>query len=162
MLYRKNDAPLDFDFKNVLEQSRENPVYYVQYAHARCYGIYRRVENEFGAAFMDEFNPDAALGLAGLSDAAEIDIIKSLATYKDVLVQASRDHEPHKVAFYLYQLANLLAVYYNKGQDSPELRVIQPTNPALTRQRLVLIHLMRRVLADGLGILGVSAPEELT
>lgn len=161
MLYRRNDVPLDFDFSKVIQESRENPVYYVQYAHARCAGIFRRAQDELPQGL--DLNSSAKdLDVDGLGAEAEIDLIKALASYTEVLMQASRDHEPHKIAFYLYHLANLFAIYYNKGTDLPDLRIIRPEDECLSRQRLVLTRLVKRVLEDGLGILGVSAPEELT
>jgi arginyl-tRNA synthetase len=116
MVYRKNDAPLDFDFQKVTEQSKDNPVFYVQYAHARTCSVFR---------------------------------------------QAAAAHEPHRIAFYLHELASDLHAHWNRGKELPQLRFINPNEPDSTRARLALVEAVRLVLSSGLAILGVAAPEEM-
>src|SRR6185295_10463432 len=160
MLYRKNDAPLDFDFAKVTEQSRDNPVFYVQYAHARASSVLRNVREAF---------PDlelAAGALAGsnlnrLSDEAEIVLIRRLAQFPRVVEAASIAHEPHRIAFYLYDLAADFHGLWNRGKDLPQLRFIYENDRELTRARVALVAATKRVLSSGFGILGVEALQEL-
>ncbi len=160
MLYRKNDAPLDFDFQKVTEQSKDNPVFYVQYAYARCASIFRQAASE-----MPELKVDSA-ALEGasyekLSDSGEIEIITKLAAWPRLVDGAAEAHEPHRIAFYLYDLASALHSQWNRGKDDPSLRFIVKDDATLTMARLALIHAVSVVLASGLRILGVSAPEEM-
>jgi len=160
MLYRKNDAPLDFDFVKVTEKSRDNPVFYVQYAHARAYSIFRNMAEIFSD--MDIAGTevrDADLSL--LDDEGEIDMIKRLAQYPMVLEGAANAHEPHRVAFYLYELASDLHSQWNKGKDKPHLRFIRDDDRALTAARMALVAATAEIIKSGLKILGVSAPEEM-
>lgn len=160
MLFRKNDAPLDFDFVKVTEQSRDNPVFYVQYAHARCRSVLRNAR---------EALPETDFSPAGLShapfgrldDAAEIALIRKLAEYPRMMESAALAHEPHRVAFYLYELASEFHGLWNRGKDSPQLRFINPEDAALTEARVGMIRAVAAVLADGLGSLGVEAVEEM-
>jgi arginyl-tRNA synthetase len=160
MLYRKNDAALDFDLAKVLEQSKDNPVFYVQYAHARAKSIFRNARGLFpqleeGAA--EVMNADLSM----LSDAGEIDLIKKLALFPTLLEGAARAHEPHRLAFYLYDLASSFHGQYARGNDSPHLRFIQPEKGRLTAARLALVQANAQVLAVGLELLGVLAPSEM-
>jgi len=160
MLYRKNDAPLDFDFVKVTEQSRDNPVFYVQYAHARASSVLRNVAE----AFPDLDLSEAALArsdLDRLADDAELDLIRRLAHFPRLVEAAATAHEPHRVAFYLYDLAGDFHSLWNRGKDSPQLRFIYETDRELTGARVALVAATKQVLASGLGILGVHAMNEL-
>jgi arginyl-tRNA synthetase len=160
MLTRKNDAPLDFDFAKVVEQSRDNPVFYVQYAHARIRSVFRNVADEMPGADLSA----KALGgadLALLSDDAELALMKALADWPRAVEAAAQAHEPHRIAFYLYELAASFHSYWNKGKEDPTLRFIRTDNPALTTARLALIQAVALTLASGLGVLGVTPAEEM-
>jgi arginyl-tRNA synthetase len=160
MLYRKNDATLDFDLAKVVEQSKDNPVFYVQYGHARCASVFRQ-GNE---AFPDmDLSPPALAGadLTRLADEGEIEIARRLAQFPRVVEAAAASHEPHRVAFYLYDLASSFHSLWNKGKDSPQLRFVKQGDQHSTAARLALVHALRSVLASGLGILGVTAPDEM-
>jgi len=160
MLYRKNDAPLDFDLAKVLEQSKDNPVFYVQYAHARAQSVFRMVKDVFPRLSVDA--PEvlrADLGL--LQDAGEIDLIKKLAAFPNVVEGAARAHEPHRLAFYLYDLASAFHAQWSKGNESPHLRFIQSSDGKLTAARLALIRANAQVVASGLALIGVHAPDEM-
>ena len=160
MLYRKNDAPLDFDFVKVTEQSRDNPVFYVQYAHARASSVLRNVRDVF---------PDLDLGggalaqsdLDRLSDAAEVALIRKIAQFPGIVEASAQAHEPHRIAFYLYDIAAEFHALWNRGKDSPQLRFIYETDRELTRARVGLVVATRQVLASALGILGVTAMHEM-
>lgn len=153
MLYRKNDATLDFDLAKVLEQSKDNPVFYVQYAHARCSSVLRKAD-EAGLS-------SASADLARLSDEGEIAILRHIASFPRMIEQAAASHEPHRVAFYLYDLASAVHSQWNKGKDSPHLRFIMENDPITTAARLALVQGIVAVLRSGLGILGVEAVEEM-
>lgn len=160
MLYRKSDAPLDFDFEKVTEQSKDNPVFYVQYAHARTHSVYNMAHEKAGLTEKDWLNPNLER-LARLDDAAEIDLIKKLAVFPRTLQNAVATREPHRVAFYLYDLASSFHAHWNLGKDRPELRFINPDDRDLTIARLALVAAVNAVLKAGLSIMGVSAPEEM-
>ena len=158
MLTRKNDAPLDFDFDKVLEQSKDNPVFYVQYAHARISSVLRKAD----AAGIDV--SDAALAeadLSGMTHPSELAVAKKLAEWPRLVEIAARGHEPHRVAFYLYELASELHALWNKGNDVPELRFLQEGDPATSQSKIALARSVAVVLASGLGILGVEPAEEM-
>ncbi len=155
MLTRRNDAPLDFDFEKVTEQSRDNPVFYVQYAHARICSVLRNAKEELGA----EAQGDVDFSL--LSDEAERQLIRRIGEYPRMLEQAARAHEPHRVAFYLQDLAAEFHALWNKGKEKPELRFIIPENPLLSRTRLAFLRAIRYCLANGLRILGVRPVEKM-
>jgi len=160
MLTRKNDAQLDFDFARVTEQSRENPVFYVQYAHARCASVLRHAAAEMGA----EAIADAALAgadLGRLTDPAELDLIKAMAGWPRLVETAAEAHEPHRVAFYLQDLAALFHALWNKGKDDARLRFIHADDAPLTLARLALVRGMQVVIASGLAVFGVEPVEEL-
>jgi arginyl-tRNA synthetase len=160
MLYRKNDAPLDFDLAKVLEQSKDNPVFYVQYAHARAMSVLRNVKEVFPDLALD--SPAlAAADLARLTDAGEIDLVRKLAAFPNVVEGAGRAHEPHRIAFYLYDLASAFHAQWTRGNELPHLRFIKPDDGILTNARLALIRANAQVLASGLAIIGVLAPEEM-
>ncbi|MEL7253106.1 MAG: arginine--tRNA ligase [Pseudomonadota bacterium] len=158
MLTRKNDAPLDFDFDKVLEQSKENPVFYVQYAHARICSVLRKAE----AAEIDV--SDAALAAADLSGnthEAELSLARKLAEWPRLVEIAARTHEPHRVAFYLYDLASELHALWNRGNDTPDLRFLQEGNVATTQAKIAGARAVAVVISAGLGILGVTPATEM-
>jgi arginyl-tRNA synthetase len=160
MVYRKNDAPLDFDFQKVTEQSRDNPVFYVQYAHARTCSIFRQAQAEMpGLAALP--NELATARLDKLADGGEMAIVRRLLEYPRIIETASSAHEPHRIAFYLYDLASEFHAHWNRGKELPQLRFINPADPDSTLARLALVHATKLVLSSGLAILGVTAPEEM-
>jgi arginyl-tRNA synthetase len=160
MLTRKNDATLDFDLLEVMEQSRDNPVFYVQYCHARCRSILRHAESETPAVSLD---PVALSGadLNRLTDSGELGLIKLLAEWPRLLESAAEAHEPHRVAFYLNDLAAAFHGQWNKGKDHAELRFLLPDDPGMTAARLALVQAVAFVVASGLGVFGVTPVEEL-
>jgi arginyl-tRNA synthetase len=160
MLYRKNDAPLDFDLAKVLEQSKDNPVFYVQYAHARTQSAFRNAKDIF-PDLATEAGEVLGADLALLRDAGELDLIKKLAAFPSVVEGAARSHEPHRLAFYLYDLASAFHAQWTKGNELPHLRFIQPSDGKLTASRLALVRANAQVLASGLAIIGVHAPDEM-
>ncbi len=160
MLYRKNDAPLDFDFAKVTEQSRDNPVFYVQYAHARASSVLRNVRETF--ADLDIRGDDLALAdLEQLNDEAELGLIRRFAQFPRIVEAAAQAHEPHRIAFYLYDVAGDFHGLWNRGKDLPQLRFIDQYDRELTRARVALVAATQLILALGLGILGVQALHEL-
>ncbi len=160
MLFRKNDATLEFDLAKVVEQSKDNPVFYVQYAHARCASIFRQAAEAMpGADVSARALAEADLTL--LTDDSEAALIRLLAQYPRLIEQAASAHEPHRVAFYLYDLAQSFHSLWNKGRDEPQLRFVNHNQPELTQARLSLVQAVRCVLASGLGVIGVSSPAEM-
>ena len=158
MLTRKNDAPLDFDFDKVLEQSRENPVYYVQYAHARGCSVMRR------AADLGIDVSDAALAMTDLTSVqhdSEIAVVKKVAEWPRLVEIAARTNEPHRIAFYLYELASDLHSLWNKGNEIPSLRFLQEDDKATSSAKIALVRSVCVVISAGLGILGVTPAEEM-
>ncbi len=162
MLYRKNDATLDFDLAKVVEQSKDNPVFYVQYAHARARSVQRQARDAFpDMDFGDTARllREADLGL--LTDPGEGEMMRLIAQYPRVLEAAAAAHEPHRIAFHLYETAASLHSFWNKGKDLPQLRFVNATDRKSTLARLALVEALRSTLAAGLGVLGVSAPDEM-
>jgi arginyl-tRNA synthetase len=160
MLYRKELEPLDFDLAKVVEQSKENPVFYVQMAHARARSVFRNVKDVF--ADLHAASPlVAGADLARLSDPSELEMIKKLAFFPVLIAAAAREREPHRIAFYLYEVASSFHGHWARGNESPHLRYIQQDDKGLTAARLALVEAHAQVLATGLAILGVGAPEEL-
>jgi arginyl-tRNA synthetase len=164
MLYRKNDAVLDFDLAKVIEQSRDNPVFYVQYGHARGKSVFRNAhevipdlprEDDLRAQFL------STAPLERLDHEDEIALMKKVAAYPRVLEAAAAAHEPHRVAFYLHELASQYHALWTLGNNVPYLRFIIFDDPQLTMARLALVQGVLTVLASGLGLLGVEAPEEM-
>jgi arginyl-tRNA synthetase len=153
MLYRKNEAPLDFDFAKVTEQSKDNPVFYVQYAHARICSVFRHAGSFDGGPFTINFNL--------LTDAAELAVMRRLAEFPRLVEAAAMAHEPHRIAFYLYDLASDFHVLWNKGKESPQLRFIDQKQQEKTLTRLAFLRTIRYVLGNGLRILGVRPVEEM-
>jgi arginyl-tRNA synthetase len=160
MLYRKNNEQLDFDFAKVTEQSKDNAVFYVQYAHARAASIFRNAADQLpGLDLSIKALENADLSM--LTDAGELDLIKRLAAFPKLIAGASKVHEPHRVAFYLYDLASALHSQWSRGNDSPHLRFIQSNDGLATLARLALIAATKTVINSGLNILGVEAPEAM-
>ncbi|MGR3322896.1 MAG: arginine--tRNA ligase [Pseudooceanicola sp.] len=158
MLTRKNDAPLDFDFDKVLEQSRENPVFYVQYAHARVNSVLRKAA-EAGIAADDATL--AGADLSGLTHEAELTLARKLAEWPRQVEIAARTHEPHRVAFYLYDLAGDFHALWNRGNDETALRFLQEGDPATSQSKIARARAAAGVLSAGVGILGVIPAEEM-
>jgi arginyl-tRNA synthetase len=160
MLYRKNDAPLEFDLAKVLEQSKENPVFYVQYAYARSASIFRQARTVFGE---DAFSANelATADISQLVDESERSLIKQIAQYPRLIEAAAANREPHRVAFYLYDLASGLHTLWNRGKENSALRFVNDKDRHSTLARLALVGSLMAVLASGLKLLGVSAPEQM-
>jgi arginyl-tRNA synthetase len=155
MVYRKSSEPLDFDFAKVTEQSKDNPVFYVQYASARCYSVFRQAQEQIPGV-----SADLEL-LHMLDDESEIALVRKLAEFPRIVEAAALAQEPHRIAFYLYELANSFHGHWNKGNDNEHLRFVKVNNPQLTSARLGLVQGVLNVLRSGLEILGVDAPEEM-
>ncbi|NRB00868.1 MAG: arginine--tRNA ligase [Rhodobacteraceae bacterium] len=151
MLTRKNDAPLDFDFDKVLEQSKDNPVFYVQYAHARIRSVMRKVET-----MHLDYSDDAKL-----EDEAEFAVARKLAEWPRLVEIAARTNEPHRVSFYLYELASAFHALWNRGNENPALRFIHEGDPKATGAKMALPIAVSIVISAGLGILGVTPVEEM-
>ena len=164
MLYRKNDAVLDFDLAKVIEQSRENPVFYVQYGHARGHSVFRNAREVIPDLPVEADARSAFLGDAAverLIDPAELDLLRRLALYPRMIEAASVAHEPHRIAFYLYDLASEFHGLWTRGRDLPYLRFIINNDAEITKARLALVQGVVSVLASGLAVLGVHAPDEM-
>ncbi|MDX8492588.1 arginine--tRNA ligase [Mesorhizobium sp. VK22B] len=159
MLYRKNDAPLDFDFAKVTEQSKDNPVFYVQYASARCHSVFRQASEQLGEANFDRNRLVASV--ASLTDEGEIGLIRKLAEYPRLIESAALALEPHRLAFYLYDLASSFHAHWNRGTDNPDLRFVKVNDPQLTYARLGLVQAVSDVLTSGLTLIGADAPTEM-
>mgnify|MGYP003126676246 CR=1 FL=1 len=160
MLFRKADAPLDFDFKVVTEQSRDNPVFYVQYAHARCASVLRQLGEELPELSCDP-SALAQAPLEVLEDAGETALIAKIAEWPRIAEAAAEAREPHRVAFYLHELASALHGHWNRGKELPHLRFINSDDPRSTQARIALVVATQTTLKAGLGVLGVSAPDEM-
>jgi arginyl-tRNA synthetase len=165
MLYRKNDAVLDFDLAKVIEATRENPVFYVQYGHARGESIFRNARAE-----MPDLVPATAAEraralryapLEKLTDEGELALLRRIALYPRLVEAAASAHEPHRVSFYLYELASEFHAHWTRGKDMPQLRFIIGNDPDTTAARLALVQGILIVLASGLALLGVAAPDEM-
>ncbi len=160
MLYRKNDAPLEFDLARVIEQSKDNPVFYVQYAHARAHSVLRQALAAFPGLDVSPARL-AESDLALLDDENEWALIKLLAQYPRLVESAASAHEPHRVAFYLHDVAGFFHSHWNRGKDQPQLRFVNQDRRDLTCARLALVTGLMKVLASGLSVLGVKAPDEM-
>jgi len=160
MLTRKNEAPLDFDFDKVTEQSRDNPVFYVQYAHARSYSAFRKAAEVMPGL-------DASAGALKKADVSllgmdgEISLLKTLSGWPRIVENAAMNHEPHRIAYYLDDLAAEFHALWNKGNDNTEQRFVIEDNEALTLARLSLVRCLSLVIAEGLELLGVEPLEEM-
>jgi arginyl-tRNA synthetase len=164
MLYRKNDAVLDFDLAKVIEQSRDNAVFYVQYGHARGQSVFRNAREAVPDLPDDPAARAQALArapLERLTDSGELALMRRLALYPRLVEAAASAHEPHRIAFYLYDLASDFHAQWNRGKDASYLRFIIQNDPLMTTARLALVQGVVSVLASGLGMLGVEAPDEM-
>ncbi|HEV2901267.1 MAG TPA: arginine--tRNA ligase [Pseudaminobacter sp.] len=159
MLYRKNDAPLDFDFAKVTEQSKDNPVFYVQYASARCHSVFRQAREQLGEAAFDRLA--LSKEASRLTDESEIALIRKLAEYPRIVESAAQAHEPHRLAFYLYDLASSFHGHWNRGTENPDLRFVKVNDRQLTYARLGLVQAVSDVLTSGLALIGAEAPTEM-
>lgn len=160
MLTRRNDAPLDFDFARVTEQSKDNPVFYVQYAHARSYSVFRQAKEtlpglDTGPAALA--NSDCTT----LTNEGELSLIKKLTMWPRVIESAAETHEPHRIAYYLYDVAADFHAHWNRGRDEPDLRFVRPDDLPLTLARLALVKAVATVIASGLVLFGVEPAEEM-
>lgn len=159
MLYRKNDASLDFDFAKVTEQSKENPVFYVQYASARAHSVFRQAREQLGK---DRFELAEMQGnLELLTDEGEVAVIRKLAEYPRMIEAAAASLEPHRIAFYLHDLASAFHGLWNRGSDNDDLRFIKVNHPELTYARLGLVQAVSDVIGSGLALIGADAPSEM-
>jgi len=155
MVSRKSDAHLDFDFQKVLEKTRDNPVFYIQYAHARCHSVMRLAQEYLAQPSA----PQEFLNL--LIDEDEIKLIKLLAGWPRQVEIAALAREPHRLCYYLYEIAKQFHMLWNKGKDNALLRFILPQNPELTKARLAMIQGVTHVIASGLELFGVTPVEEM-
>jgi arginyl-tRNA synthetase len=153
MLTKRADTPLDFDFLKVVEASKDNPVFYVQYAHARISSLKRKAA-EAGVDLSAEAD-------VSLLDEEELTLVKRAAQYPRVLESAALAHEPHRIAFYLYDLAAEFHALWNRGNDDPERRFLLEKNPQLSRARLELAMGIAQIIRSGLDLMGVAATEEM-
>jgi arginyl-tRNA synthetase len=164
MLFRKNDAVLDFDLAKVIEQSKDNAVFYVQYGHARGHSVFRNAREVVPDLPEETAARAAYLGAAAverLTDTAELDLLRRLALYPRMIEAAAVAHEPHRIAFYLYDLASEFHALWTRGRDLPYLRFIINNDADITKARLALVQGVVSVLASGLAVLGVHAPDEM-
>ncbi len=160
MMYRKSEVTIDFDFAKVTEQSKDNPVFYVQYAHARTASVFRQAATEvpnLSIAPADLAKAD----LSSLEDEVELALIRKLSEFPRIAAGAAETQEPHRVAFYLYDLAGYFHSVWNKGKEMPQLRFINAKDEKMTQARLALVQAVATVIATGLSLLGVKAPEEM-
>jgi arginyl-tRNA synthetase len=160
MLYRKNGEPLDFDFAKVTEQSKDNPVFYVQYASARCHSVFRQAKEQLGISDMIP-RQELAGALERLTDDGELSIVRKLAEYPRVIEAAAHAMEPHRIAFYLYDLASTFHGHWNRGTEANDLRFVKVNDQQLTFARLGLVQAVSDVLTSGLALIGAEAPSEL-
>jgi arginyl-tRNA synthetase len=160
MLTRRNDQTLEFDFAKVTEQSKDNPVFYVQYAHARAASVMRHAAEQFSE---DDLSDAALAGapLDRLSDPTELALIREIAGWPRVVESAAEAHEPHRIAFYLQEVAASFHTLWNKGKDEATLRFILAADPGLTRARLALVRGVAIVIASGLAVIGVEPVQEM-
>jgi arginyl-tRNA synthetase len=151
MLTRRSDQTLEFDYARVTEKSRENPVFYVQYAHARASSVLRQAEGQ----------PVMGAAAGRLVDIHEVRVIRQLASFPHMVKSAALSHEPHRIAFYLIDLASLFHGLWNAGRDNSELRFICDNDDELTSARLALVSATRGVISQGLSLMGITALEEM-
>jgi len=161
LMYRRNDASMDFDFALVKEQTKDNPVFYVQYAHARAYSIFKTANRDLPAL---DVSPEAlkAAEIERIETPAELELVRILSAWPRTVTAAALAHEPHRIAFYVHELSAAFHGLWAKGNTEPQLRFVNVNDPKLTLARLALVDAVRQVIVNGLGILGVSAPEELS
>ncbi|MBU6339271.1 MAG: arginine--tRNA ligase [Rickettsiales bacterium] len=160
MLTRKNDAPLDFDLVKVIEQSKDNPIFYVQYAHARCCSVLRNLNSEAILPNIENEKIDEAV-LQNLTDESEIEIIKKIASFPRIIELSVNSFEPHKIAFYLQELAADFHALWNKGSENPNLKFIIKNDLQLTKSRIYLVIAVRNIIKTGLEIFNINALDEM-
>ena len=160
MMTRKNDAPMDFDFDQVVAQTRDNPVFYVQYAYARCHSIRRHLVNAFPDLDITS-STLSRLNFDMLEDDSDQELIKILANWPRQVEAAAQAYEPHRIAYYLLEVATAFHALWNKGKEDTELRFIFPQNAAASQQRYALVGATALVLASGFNVLGIKPLEEL-
>ena len=158
MLYRKNEAPLEFNFQKVTEQSKDNPVFYVQYAHARICSVIRNLEDYKLGLDLNSFDK---CNYEQLKEDGELFLLKKIMNYSSIIETSATLEEPHRISYYLYDLASALHSLWNQGKIDKEKRFIDENNIERTYARIALLMLTKRTLKSGLDILGVSAPEEM-
>jgi len=154
MISRHQDMVIDFDFKKVIEQSKDNPLFYIQYAHARIHSVLRHAAQTFGK----ELSADS---LECLNDEAELSLIKGLIQWPRIVLSAAQHLEPHRIANYLYDTASLFHSLWNKGKENTQLRFIDGHSPSQTAARLALLKSTASILAEGLNLLGITPIEEM-
>jgi arginyl-tRNA synthetase len=161
LLFRRNDAAMDFDFALVKEQTRDNPVFYVQYAHARACSVFRTAARDLPAL---DLSPEAlhAADIELIVTPEEMDLVRVVAQWPRTVAQAAIAHEPHRIAFYLHDLAAAFHGFWAKGNQDVQLRFVNSEEPKVTLARLALVDAVRQVLVNGLTLLGVTAPAELS
>ena len=159
MVIRKNDAPLDFDYDLVKEQTKDNPIFYIQYAHARICSVIRKVEDEGLFSVNDETILESNFTL--LSNSDDIELIKIISSFPKIIEQAAIYKEPHRVAFYLRDIASSFHSYWNLGNENNNLKVVNINNLEETKARLALIISVGITISEGLRLLGIKALEEL-
>jgi arginyl-tRNA synthetase len=160
MLTRKADSQLEFDFAKVVEQSKENPVFYVQYAHARICSALRKAQEIIPNVSLTVQSPDPA-GLARLTDSGELALLKLVCQWPRMVTTAAAAHEPHRIAYYLYDLASALHAQWNRGNDDPALRFLVAEDSEITAARMALLAAVRQVIRNGLAVMGVDPLDEL-
>ena len=158
MLYRKNEAPLEFDFQKVSEQSKDNPVFYVQYAHARISSVLRKIDEHKLKFNLSDFSQ---CNFNLLISNHELDLIKKILDWSSVIVTSVNLYEPHRIAYYLYELAYSFHSLWNQGKIDSNLKFINEKNLEATYARLSLIIATQKTIKSGLDLLGVSAPDEM-
>jgi arginyl-tRNA synthetase len=161
MLTRRNDQTLEFDFAKVTEQSKDNPVFYVQYAHARCHSVLRHAADADPSRDLSGPALAMAAPLDRLTEPGELDLIKLMASWPRIVESAAQAHEPHRIAFFLYDVAAAFHALWNKGKDDATLRFLLEADPELTLARLALVRAVATVIASGLDVMGVEPVEEL-
>jgi arginyl-tRNA synthetase len=160
MLTRKNDQALDFDFAKVTEQSKDNPVFYVQYAHARAASVMRHAAEQFPEDNLSDAELREA-PLNRLTDPTELALIRQLSGWPRLIEGAAEAHEPHRIAFFLQEVASQFHMLWNKGKDEATLRFIVGSDPALSRARLALVRGVAIAIASGLAVIGVEPAQEM-
>jgi len=160
MLSRKNDTPFDFDLAKVIEQSKDNPIFYVQYAHTRCCSVLRNLKSEGLLSNIENEKIDVAI-LNNLQDESEIDIIKKIINFPRIIEMATLSYEPHRIAFYLQELAGSFHALWNKGVENPNLKFIIRDNLEVTKSRIYLLMAIKLIISEGLAIFNIKALEEM-
>ena len=160
MLTRKNDAPFDFDLAKVVEQSKDNPIFYVQYAHARCCSVLRNLKAEGLLPNIESSTIDLSV-LQNLQDESELEIIKKIVAFPRIIEMAVANYEPHRIAFYLQELAATFHSLWNKGVDNPDLKFIISDKLEFTKARIYLLMAIKIIISSGLEIFNIKALEEM-